>query len=71
MPFLKVIRLFCQALLVPQMALAAENLALRQQLAVMQRIGKRPRIHGKDRFFWVCLSRIWKGWQSALTIVQA
>jgi hypothetical protein len=52
------------------MSLAAENLALRQQLAAMQRTGKRPRIRGKDRFFWVCLSRIWKGWESVLTIVQ-
>ena len=70
MPFLKVICLFFRALLVPKMALAPENLALRQQLAVIQRTGKRPRIYGRDRFFWVCLSRIWKGWQSVLTIVQ-
>ncbi len=38
--------------------LALENLALRHQLAVLQRSTKRPRISRTDRAFWVVLSRI-------------
>ena len=51
-------------------AIAAENLALRQQLAVFQRSIKRPKLRKRDRIFWVWLSRLWTGWQSALAIVQ-
>jgi len=50
--------------------LAAENLALRQQLAVLQRQSKRPRLKKRDRIFWVWLSRFWKNWRSVLVIVQ-
>ena len=70
MPLLKVICLFFRALLVPQMALAAENLALRQQLAVQQRIAKRPRLRRRDRIFWVWLSRFWRNWRSSVLIVK-
>lgn len=49
---------------------AAENLALRYQLDVLQRSVKQLRIHRRDRIFWVWLSRLWSGWQSALRIVQ-
>ena len=37
--------------------LLLENLALRQQLAVALRSGKRPRLTGSDRAFWALLSR--------------
>ncbi len=50
--------------------LALENLALRQQLAVMHRSVKRPKLTRADRVFWVVLSRWWKGWQSPLAIFQ-
>jgi hypothetical protein len=45
--------------------LAAENLALRQQLAVL----RRPRLRPGDRLFWAWLSRWWVGWKDALVIV--
>lgn len=51
-------------------ALAAENLALRQQLAIYQPRAKRPRLRPRDRVFWAWLSRWWRGWRSALVIVQ-
>ncbi|MGB2985875.1 MAG: hypothetical protein WBE26_08325 [Phycisphaerae bacterium] len=50
--------------------LAAENPALRQQLAALQYKSKRPRLRKRDRIFWALLSRIWPNWRSALLIVQ-
>jgi len=50
--------------------LAAENLALRQQLAILEQRTKRPRLRKRDRVFWVWLSRIWSNWRCALLIVQ-
>ena len=51
-------------------ALVAENLALRQQLVVLNRSVKRPEIRKRDRIFWVLLSRLWSAWRSSLLIVQ-
>jgi len=50
--------------------LIAENLALRQQIIVLQRSVIRPRIRRRDRVFWAWLSRLWPNWRSALVIVQ-
>jgi len=50
--------------------LALENLALRQQLAIMKRSSKRPQLRPRDRLFWVLLSRFWGGWQEALIVVK-
>jgi transposase InsO family protein len=50
--------------------LALENLALRQQLAILKRHKKRPQIRSRDRFFWVLLSRFWSNWQEPLIIVK-
>ena len=51
-------------------ALVAENLALRQQLAVLRRSVRRPKLRNRDRVFWAWLSKLWPDWNSALTIVQ-
>ena len=50
--------------------LATENLALRQQINVLTRNQKRPKLKERDRLFWVILSRVWSGWRSAVVIVQ-
>ena len=50
--------------------LALENVALRQQLAVLRRSVKRPRLSKVDRGFWVLLRRIWTDWESVLVIVK-
>jgi len=65
MGVVSVIVFFLRAVLLPRAALAAENLALRQQLAVLQVSAKRPRLRRRDRLFWVWLSRLWSGWRSA------
>ena len=50
--------------------LALENLALRQQLAILHRKTKRPKLTRADRAFWVALSRLWPEWQNALVLVK-
>ena len=50
--------------------LALENIALRQQLAVLNRQGRRPKLRKLDRFFWVLLSRSWEHWKGTLVIVK-
>jgi len=51
-------------------ALGLENLALRHQIGLLQRsASKRPKFPG-DRLLWICLSRLWCNWRSALAIVK-
>ena len=50
--------------------IAVENLALRQQLAILHQNIARPRIRKRDRIFWVWLSNLWSNWRSALIIVK-
>ena len=50
-------------------AVALENLALRQQLAVFKRNGTRPQLCTGDRLFWVVLSKAWQDWRTASVVV--
>jgi transposase InsO family protein len=59
-----------RAALLPRAALIAENVALRQQLAIFKRAKPRPQLKQRDRAFWVLLSCLWPEWRSALVIVQ-
>ena len=54
----------------PRALIVAENLALRQQLAVLRRKKARPRLIPIDRAFWILLSRVWSKWADALAIVK-
>jgi len=48
-----------------------ENLALRHQIGVLQRAAaKRPKLTSADLLLWICLSRLWRDWRSALAIVK-
>src|ERR1700682_6749275 len=52
-------------------AVELENLALRHQIGVLQRSArKRPKLTSGDRLLWICLSRLWRDWRSALAIVK-
>src|SRR5947209_5116446 len=52
-------------------ALQLENLALRHQIGVLQRSAvKRPKLTPVDRLLWICLSRLWRDWRSALLDVE-
>jgi transposase InsO family protein len=70
MGIIQAIFLFLRGFIVGRAAAAAENLALRQQVAVFKQSVKRPRLRPRDRVFWVWLSRLWPNWRSALAIVQ-
>jgi hypothetical protein len=51
-------------------AIVLENLALRQQLSIYKRRPKRPRLAGRDRWFWIARSVVWKDWRRALCVVH-
>jgi hypothetical protein len=51
-------------------AVALENLALRQQLAVLTRTRTHLQLRPKDRLFWILLTSAWREWRTALMIVQ-
>jgi putative transposase len=50
--------------------LLLENLARRQQLAVLKQRHPQPRCSASDKLFWVALQRLWPGWKKALILVQ-
>jgi putative transposase len=53
-----------------QSELALENLALRQQVAILKMRNTRPNLSNCDRLFWVGLSRLWDNWCAALHVVR-
>jgi hypothetical protein len=50
--------------------LMAEILALRQQLAILNRTAKRPSFRVQDRLFWATLAKCWQDWRYALLIIK-
>src|SRR5438093_4891289 len=50
--------------------LVIENLALRQQLAVLAHPGRRGSVTGADRLFWVTLRRLWARWSDVLVFAK-
>jgi len=51
-------------------SLLLENLALRQQLAVLKRKHPKPQLNVLDKFFWVLARRFWSGWKQTLIVVS-
>jgi hypothetical protein len=62
--------MYLRALLLRRLALAAENLALRQQLAMYRYSASKPKARDRDRRFWILLAQLWTGWRSALVVVS-
>src|SRR5215475_1019933 len=67
--FLRTFR-FLMLILFGHKQVALENAALRQQLAILKRERPRPKLHYRDRLFWILLMKIWEKWRTALVIVQ-
>jgi hypothetical protein len=61
---------FIAALFRSRASLHLENLALRHQVAVYKQTVRRPWLRPTDRIVCAWLSRLWSGWQDALTFVQ-
>src|SRR5438093_9571032 len=61
---------FIMLILAGHTQIALENVALRQQLAILKREQHRPKLYYRDRLFWIFLMKIWKKWRTALVIVQ-
>ncbi len=61
---------FVREIAMSRATLQLENIALRQQVAVLKRERPRPRLRPLDRVFWVFLSRLWPRWKDALVIVM-
>ena len=70
LPLLCALLATARSSLKPQCELALENLALRQQLAILKRKTKRPKLNKTDRAFWVALCGLWPDWQSGLILVK-
>jgi putative transposase len=61
---------YLRDLLRPQHDLLLENLALRQQILVLERQIKKPRFRPRDRAFWALLYHFWPGWKNPLRLVK-
>ena len=61
---------FVRNIVLSRVRLHLENIALRQQLAVLKRERPQPFLRPLDRVFWVYLSRLWPRWKDALVIVK-
>lgn len=70
MGWIQLVFILVRSLVRSQTELAAENLVLRQQLAILKERTKRPRLRPRDRVFGVWLSRCWSNSRSVLVIVQ-
>lgn len=49
--------------------LVLENLALRQQLALLKAKRKRPKLGALEKLFWVLAKKLWSDWKSGLLVV--
>jgi hypothetical protein len=52
MSVLRVLLALIRNILTDRAELVTENLALRQQLAILEQKSKRPRLRKRDRIFW-------------------
>ena len=66
MPFFLHIATFVHSLFKSHLQLTLENLALRQQLAMLKPSVKRPQVSPADRLFWILFSKYVDGWRTML-----
>jgi hypothetical protein len=66
----KIIVWMARALARDRADLAIENMALRQQVAVLKEKRPKPRLSAADRGVWIALKRSWPLWADALIVVK-
>ena len=66
MSILTLVITFWGSIFKSQRQLRHENLALRQQVAMLQQSVKRPRATVADKVFWILFSRCVDGWRKIL-----
>jgi hypothetical protein len=66
--FLLILRSFTR-LLCSRRDLLLENLALRQQLAVLKARRPKVRLSTPDKLFWVLARKLWRDWKQSLIVV--
>ncbi|MCP4768629.1 MAG: transposase [Gammaproteobacteria bacterium] len=66
MPFFLLMARFVHSLFRSQRHLVLENLALRQQVAMLRQSVKKPRPSVADKLFWIIFSRYVNGWREML-----
>jgi hypothetical protein len=59
-----------RAVFTTRAGLMVENLALRQQINVLRRRTRRPKLQRQDRVFWLWLAHTWNGWRDTLVLVK-
>jgi putative transposase len=67
--FLRLFSILASRLFRSRRDLLLENLALRQQIAALNRRHPHPRFGSADRLFWTMLRRLWPSWKTALVLV--
>jgi hypothetical protein len=66
MPFVLHIATFVHFLFKSRRQLTLENLALRQQLAMLKPSVKRTQVSPADRLFWILFSKYVDGWRTKI-----
>ena len=69
-PIVSALVAFVTTLLRRRLSLRLEIVALRHQLAVYERLNRRPRIRPADRILWSWMSRHWSRWRQVLIFVR-
>jgi len=67
---LRILVMVVKAVLTTRADLVIENLALRQQVAVLKEKRPKPSLTAADRLLWVALKQSWPRWADALIIVK-
>jgi hypothetical protein len=69
-PRIAVILAWLRRVAASQADLLIENLAFRQQLAILTAKRPRPRMRTPDRVLWLTLRRFWPRWKEALVVIR-
>ncbi|HEX5009894.1 MAG TPA: hypothetical protein VFY71_05795 [Planctomycetota bacterium] len=70
MPSLTTLLLMLRVLVLDRRRLLLENMALRQQVTVLERSVQRPHLRDSDRVFWILMRKALRDWKSCLLVVK-